>query len=286
MTPAAVTIDRVIADGLRFPESPRWHAGQWWFVDVFEHRVLRTDSDAGVLTVVELDEPLGGLGFLPDGTPIVAATRSRRVLAVRDEGVVCHADLSELAAHRINDLVTLPDGTTYVGAPGASAEVGGDLVLVVAADGAARVAADDAAGRPNGIVVTPDRSEVLYAATAHRCIYAHRIESDGRLGPRRLYAGLDGIAPDGICLDADGGVWVAGLDARRVVRLSPTRVIDQVVETDGEWALAPMLGGTTGSELAIATTSTSWDDVLHHEARSARGRLRGTHVGRRPAGWP
>ncbi len=59
---------------------------------------------------------------------------------------------------------------------------------------------------PNGMVVTPDNSTLIVAESFARRLTAFDIEADGSLSNRRAWA--DGVGPDGICMDADGAIWV------------------------------------------------------------------------------
>ena len=59
---------------------------------------------------------------------------------------------------------------------------------------------------PNGMVVTPDDSTLIIAESFARRLTAFDIEDDGSLSNRRVWA--DGVGPDGICIDADGAIWV------------------------------------------------------------------------------
>ncbi len=75
-------------------------------------------------------------------------------------------------------------------------------------DGSAHVAADDLAF-PNGTVITPDGGTLIVAETLAGRLTAFDVGADGALSGRRVWAELPWCAPDGICLDAQGRVWVA-----------------------------------------------------------------------------
>eukprot|EP01026_Neomeris_dumetosa_P078290 TRINITY_DN8461_c0_g1_i3.p4 TRINITY_DN8461_c0_g1~~TRINITY_DN8461_c0_g1_i3.p4 ORF type:complete len:192 (-),score=30.33 TRINITY_DN8461_c0_g1_i3:78-581(-) len=64
-------------------------------------------------------------------------------------------------------------------------------------------------GLPNGIVITPDGKTLIVAETVAGRISAFDIDMDsGKLSNRRVFADL-GLPVDGMCLDAEGYVWVA-----------------------------------------------------------------------------
>src|SRR3984957_8014500 len=74
---------------------------------------------------------------------------------------------------------------------------------------------------PNGTVITPDGGTLIVAETLGRRLSAFDVAVDGSLSNRRVWADLSGhgIAPDGICLDASGAVWVANAGGRSAVRV-------------------------------------------------------------------
>ena len=60
-------------------------------------------------------EPTSGLGWLADGTLFVVSMTDRKLMRVNTGGASIHADLSKLAPHHCNDLVTDARGRAYVG---------------------------------------------------------------------------------------------------------------------------------------------------------------------------
>ncbi len=71
--------------------------------------------------------------------------------------------------------------------------------------------------------------------------------TEGRLTDRRVWADLGpGSAPDGICADAEGAIWYAGVPRQRCTRVAEG---GSVLETGG--ASACMLGGEDGRTLYI-----------------------------------
>ena len=107
---------------------------------------------------------------------------------------------------------------------------------------------------PNGTVITPDNKTLIVGETFAARLTAFNIMEDGSLTERRIWANLKTIAPDGICLDAEGGIWVSVPGRHRVVRiLEGGKITHKVkVETD---AYACMLGGSDRNILFIATST-------------------------------
>ena len=85
-------------------------------------------------------------------------------------------------------------------------------------NGKARVVADNMF-RPNGTVITPDEKTLIVSETGGSCLTAFDILPDGGLLNRRVWAKPDNFTPDGICLDAEGAIWVANIVNAEVLRV-------------------------------------------------------------------
>jgi sugar lactone lactonase YvrE len=83
------------------------------------------------------------------------------------------------------------------------------IIALVTPDGAAREVAGDLEF-PNGMVITPDNSTLIISESFAGRLTAFDIAADGSLSNRRAWA--EGLGPDGICMDADGAVWVETAD--------------------------------------------------------------------------
>ena len=81
---------------------------------------------------------------------------------------------------------------------------------------------------------------------------------DGSLTGRRIWANLKSIPPDGICLDEEGGIWVAAPGRHRVVRVLEGGKITHIVKVEND-AYACMLGGPDRCTLFIATSAHTRD---------------------------
>ncbi len=275
-----------LLDGLCFPEGPRWHDGALWFSDMHDHRVLRLDAGGRAETVVEVPQQPSGLGWRPDGRLLVVSMLDRRLLRLEPTGLVEVADLSALATCHCNDMVVDAAGRAYVG------NFGFDLhqpdfafrhaeIILVEPDGTARVVARELSF-PNGTVITPDGGTLIVGESFATRLTAYDIAPDGGLANRREWAKLDGCTPDGICLDAEGAVWLASPVSSECVRVAAGgRVLDRVAVATQ--AFACILGGADRRTLFICTAADS------HPASSRRvrsGRIEALQVDVPGAGWP
>ena len=201
-----------LLEGLRFPEAPRWHKGRLWFSDFFRQQVIAVNAQGEMEVQFELADSPSGLGWRPDGSLLVVSMRDQRLLAWRGDALETVADLSGHAGGPCNDMVVDAKGRAYVGNFGfdlyAREEARSTDLLRVDLDGSVHRVASDL-WFPNGMVITPDGQTLIVAETFRNRLTAFRIEPDGALNERRVFAELPGMYPDGICLDAEGAVWLA-----------------------------------------------------------------------------
>ncbi len=253
-------ITATLADDLGFPEAPRWHEGRLWFSDFHDRRVRALTPDGGLETVLELDDSPSGLGWTPDGVLLVVAMVRRQLLAVAADGPVVRADLTGLTQVRANDLVVDADGGAYVSSFGfdllGGAPPAPTALVRVEPDGTAGVAAEGLLF-PNGMALSDDGRTLVVAETYGARLTAFDVDADGRLSGRRVFAETPGLAPDGICLDAEGHVWFATARTPEVVRVREGgEVTGRVAVGSGSLSYACALGGSDGRTLFVCTAPT------------------------------
>ena len=298
MTISTGRVTTPFIDGLHFGESPRWHDGRLWFADFYDEAVLSAGPGGDVRRELTVPGEPGGLGWLPDGRLLVVTRKPRTVLRMEhDSTLVDHGDLKPTATFYGNDMVVDASGRAYVGNFGFDLdgfiEEHGELALVeppgppttslvrIDPDGAAHVAATGL-NFPNGSVITPDGRTLIVAETFAGQLTAFDIGPDGSLGGRRVWASLTWCAPDGICLDAEGRVWVANAIASECILVAEGgEVLDRVLTS--QTCFACMLGGGDRRTLFLMTAPTSRETVAS-VARS--GRIEQTPVAVAGAGLP
>jgi sugar lactone lactonase YvrE len=193
--------------GLVIGESPRWHDGRLWFAHWGAEEIVAVDLGGHAEVVAKGPPGLGwSIDWLPDGRLLVTGRGLNRIEP--DGSMVPHADLSGVGVEDFNEIVVDGRGNVYVNGgadfePEAGTAPG--IIALVTPDGSARRVAEDIAF-PNGMVVTPDNSTLIVAESFARRLTAFDIAADGGLSNRRVWAG--DVGPDGICIDADGAIWV------------------------------------------------------------------------------
>ena len=272
----------VVVDGMTFTEGPRWHDRRLYFSDFYTHRVLAVVPGGEPEEVATVPQQPSGLGWLPDGRMLVVSMRDRKILRQEASGeLVEHADLGAIATWHVNDMVVAPTGTAYAGNFGFDLMAGAPLraapLARVDPDGTVSVASEPLLF-PNGSAITPDGSTLIVSESFGNRMSAFDIDPDGALGPRRDWASMapppasDDLAaivggivftPDGMCLDAEGAVWVADAIGNRVIRLAEGgAILDEITHDQGVFAC--MLGGDDGRTLFMCTAPDS-----HETARAA-----------------
>lgn len=244
-----------LAEGFAFLEGPRWHGGKLWVSDMHDDRVLTVDLAGRRETVVEVPGRPSGLGWLPDGRLLVVSMTDRRLLRLDATGLSVVADLSGIATFHCNDMVVDAHGRAYIGNFGYDFEAGepqrSAALALVLPDGTVNVAADDLAF-PNGAVITPDGRTLIVAESFGARLTAFDVLPDGRLSGRRVWAALQGAVPDGICLDAEGAIWLASPLSKEVLRVREGGAVLERIPTATQ-AIACMLGGVDRTTLFVLT---------------------------------
>ncbi|MES2391160.1 MAG: SMP-30/gluconolactonase/LRE family protein [Acidobacteriota bacterium] len=276
-----------LISGLSFAECPRWHDERLFFSDFYTQRVLAVALDGTMQTVVEVPGRPSGLGFLPNGQMLIASMRDRKIMRLTpDFSLVEHADLSSLAPWHLNDMLVDQQGRSWVGNYGfdlmGGARVTTTNLIRVDLNGCATVAAVGL-GFPNGMALTPNGRTLIVAETFMNRLSAFDVDSGG-LGERRTWAAFGdppradvvpqalnevAVAPDGICLDAEGAVWVADAKGGRLLRVAEGGNILEEIGTDGMSVFACMLGGENGRTLFACVAPTFHEAEASAKHRSA-----------------
>ncbi len=256
---------QVLLAGLGFPESPRWHDGRLWFCNWIDRQVVAVDLDGQAEVMATLDPDSHSMGYsiewLPTGSLLMTGDKLRRQEP--------NGSMVVLADQPANEIVVDGRGNIYLNGAdfdfvaGAPPEPG--YIKLVTPDGHLRQVADDIQF-PNGMVVTPDDRTLIIAESFAGRLTAFDIDADGGLSNRRIFAG--GLGPDGICLDAEGAVWVGTADYAVVRVARGGEVLQRVELPENRASFALMLGGPDRRTLFIMTAE--WRPADGHVANLDR----------------
>lgn len=245
-----------LADGFCFGEGARWFEGLVWFSDMLGEAV-HTVTLHGEMSALPLPgHAPSGLGFRPDGTLLIVSSRTRQVLSYDGESVSVLVDLTDVVPADLGDMVIDARGRAYIGS---QARLGG-MIVRLDPDDRVSVVADDLEF-PNGMAISPDGTFLIAESTARR-LSAFAVDDAGRLYDRRVLAdGLDG-PPDGLAVDAEGGVWAAMTLAHQFQRFDRSGTVTDCIDMAGRTAIACALGGPEGRTLFLLSSTDAYPERL------------------------
>jgi sugar lactone lactonase YvrE len=256
---------KVLLSGLGIPESPRWHEGRLWFSNWIDRQVVAVGLDGKPEVMLTRDpdsHPMGySIDWLPDGRLLVTGDKLRR--QEPDGSMVTHAE------QPANEIVVDGRGNIYLNGADFNFVAGEaprpGYIKLITPDGELRQVAGDIQF-PNGMVITPDDRTLIISESFAGRLTAFDIGADGSLSGRRVFA--DGLGPDGICLDAEGAVWVstAGFSVARIAEGG--EVLQRVELAENRAPFALMLGGPDRRTLFIMTAE--WRAADGHVANLDR----------------
>lgn len=255
---------RILATGLAFGESPRWHDERLWVANWGTGQIVTVDDQGTTEVALTIDATLPYcFDWLPDGRLLVVSGRAGLLLRQETDGTLAtHADLRKLSRNPWNEIVIDQRGNIYVNGggpqPSPGEQFGPGTIVLIRPDGSIVEVADDIAFA-NGMAITPDGRSLLLAESYGQRLTAFDIADDGTLANRRVWAHLDGF-PDGICLDEEGAVWYADVPSRCCVRVCEGGEVLDTVHVD-RGCFACMLGGVDRRTLYIVAAE--WRGFEH-----------------------
>jgi sugar lactone lactonase YvrE len=261
---------RVLREGLSFGECPRWHHGRLWYSDFYRRGVYSMDVQCEERLEHVVEKQPSGLGWLPDGDLLCVSMLDHRVLRFHDGEPSLFCDISPYCGFWANDLITSTAGVSYVGNFGFDLDVmlrdvgaaemlvhrppTTNLVVISPEGDVLQVLPD--MDFPNGTVITPDGTTLIVGETLSCRLTAFDIAANGTLSNRRVWAQMEFIYTDGMCLDAEGQIWLANAIAPNCLRVREGGEVTAMVETS-QVSFACMLGGEDRRSLYIMTAPTS-----------------------------
>ncbi|WP_188195160.1 SMP-30/gluconolactonase/LRE family protein [Nonomuraea sp. SYSU D8015] len=267
MTIAAYTMTDPVAEHGEGPVwSSRW--GGLRCVDMLAGDVLAIDSQGGVRRrhvgeVAAVVRPRVSGGYL------VAAEREL-LLADSDDLDAPLRSLGEAWTDpgvRMNDGGCDPDGRFYIGSMAYDESPGRGSLYVAEPDGTLRVVLPEVT-ISNGFDFSPDGSRAYYADTPTGRVDVLDYDPERGLSGRRPFAVVDPGrgAPDGLTVDAEGGVWVALWQGGAVHRYDAGGRLDAVISLPVRKVTAVAFGGEHLDRLFITTSALDVDRSEQPEA--------------------
>ena len=242
-------------------EGPRWDAERQrlLYVDIEGGAVLAHDPATATTRVLfHHDDYVTAVHPHRDGRLLVGL---RDGLGLWDEGrpdrpptlaVAIQADDDRL---RCNDATVAPDGAVWIGTMHLDDAEGAARLYRIAADGEARPQRGGLT-ISNGLGFSPDGRLLYHADTPTGRVDVLVLAADGdSIDDVRRFVSLPDAAgqPDGLTVDAEGGVWVALWSGGTVCRFTPDGALDMMVEVPASHTTSCAFGGADLTTLYITT---------------------------------
>ena len=220
----------VVVSGFGLVEAPRVdERGNIYFTDISGGGVHRAAPGGQPETLVPTTrKSVGGMAFTHDGGLILSGPS----VAYWDSKTGKLTDLLKTypgkLTHGFNDLTVDSMGSVLVGSTNTRPTMGpnglnetdpGDLYRIDP-DGKVTVVWEGGLELSNGMGFSPDGKTLYHVDAFAKVIFAYDVASDRRLTARRVFARFEeGWGwPDGMAVDAEGGVWSPALFGGMIIR--------------------------------------------------------------------
>ena len=230
--------------------SPRWGGLRW--VDMLAGDVLTLTVD-GAVTRRHVGTVVAAVRPRRDGGAVLAVERGFALEAPDGTLTVLDPVWTDDGV-RMNEGGCDPDGRFWCGSMAYDQAPGAAAMYRLEPDGSVRVAFEGVTVS-NGLEWSPDGSLAYYDDTATHRVDVFDYDSAAGLTGRRPFVTLpDDGHPDGLTVDAEGGVWVALYGSGAVHRYDPGGRLDAVIDVPTGQVTACTFGGPQRDQLFITTS--------------------------------
>ncbi|HEY5120722.1 MAG TPA: SMP-30/gluconolactonase/LRE family protein [Acidimicrobiales bacterium] len=244
-------------------ESCRWDEvrGELYWVDLDAGKFYRATADSSRVEIVatyEVDGTLTAVAPMRERSEgwIVATDQSISILG--EDGHLRELDRPEApraSRVRMNDGAVDPWGRFWIGSMAYDAEPGlGSLYRYGDTTGTEMIL--QGLTISNGLGWSPDRHTMYFIDSGPSVVYAFDVDDEGNVNDQRTLIQLDHESegdPDGMCVDAEGALWIAVWGGYEVRRYSPNGELIARVALSTAQPACCAIGGSNGRTLYITT---------------------------------
>src|SRR5579885_905877 len=252
-----------VATGFGLLEAPRVDENDVvYFSDVTGGGVFRVAPGGQPETVISKDRKgVGGIAFTQDGGLIVTGPS----VAYWDSKSGTLTDILKTypgkLTHGFNDLTVDSQGSVFVGStnpragtrPDGLAQTDPGDVYRIDPDRKVTLVWEGGLELSNGMGFSPDGRTLYHVDAFARLIFAYNVTPERRLTERRVFARYQDEWgwPDGMAVDAQGGVWAPGLFGGMLIRFNPDGSIDRQSEAPTKKPVTLVFGGSDMRDLYV-----------------------------------
>jgi sugar lactone lactonase YvrE len=247
------------APGAELGEGPSWDEAEQClrYVDIKGGRVHRWWHRTGRTATIEVGELVAAAMPRAAGGLVLALTG--HLVASDLNGNLGRRQAIEtgVPGNRLNDAKCDPAGRLYAGSMSTTGQTGAAALYRVDRDWQVSTVLTGTT-ISNGLGWSPDGSRMYFIDTSAHCVYAFDYDPEAGLatGQRVLHTFEPPDAdPDGMTVDADGYLWVAGYGGGSVRRISPSGELDGVLRLPVSNVTSCAFGGPALDELFITTAA-------------------------------
>jgi D-xylonolactonase len=252
-----------LAYGYGLIEAPRVdERNRLYFSDVPNGGVYRRNPDGRIETLIPKRKGVGGMAFNEGGGLVCSGrglirwdekTGQSRDLFTEWEGKPLRGlnDLTpddlgsvyvgSLEFHALSDEEPIPGNLFRVDPPGVVTKLWGGIEL------------------SNGLGLSRDRKLLYHSDSTTQAVWAYDVKPDRSVSDRRIFAKLPEGWPDGMAVDAEGGLWVAAARAGEVVRFRSDGTLKERIHLPATMVTSLVFGGPDLQDLYIVTADNTED---------------------------
>ena len=265
-TRAAALLTDVLAE---HGEGPVWFdaAGQLGFVDMLAGEIVTVDGSGALVERLRVGDVAAAFRPRVGGGLVIAVERGFALLSAEGELTTLPEVWSDSSV-RMNDGACDTQGRFLCGTMAYDAAHGRGSLHRLEFDGSTTTVLDDVT-ISNGLAFSPDGTTAVYVDSPTQRVRRYRLPADD--GPWADYEVVVEIdpetgTPDGLCVDGDGGIWVALWGGSAVHRYTADGELTDVITLPVSNVTACTLGGHDGRTLFITTSSVKTDRSLEPHA--------------------
>ena len=248
-------------------EGPLWHPKEkcLYWIDITKGNLFKSDTTLSTFKKFHFNTMIGAFGFRKEGGMILATDQGfsywREGQSAPD---VFWNPLPDREGVRLNDGKVDPAGRFWAGSMDTEQHEG--RLYRVDPDGSQHIILDHI-GISNGLGWSPDRKTMYYTDSIELIIYAFEYDLEtGHISNQRPFIQMPEdprwIAPDGLCVDVEGCIWVALWNGYEVVRYDPHGKPILKIEVPAQQVTSCGFAGENLDQLIITTARCDLSDEM------------------------